>query len=187
VVGRLDKLTSGVLLAAKSPAVHAQLQREMASTRSTKDYLAVVYGRVRFSSGEIALGLSRDPEDRRRVVVSPTGSPSLTRFERLGWADAPRAGVTLLRCRLLTGRMHQIRVHLAARGWPIVGDPKYGEPRWRAVADARVASLLRSFSRQALHAWRLALVHPITGDHLRFEAPVPQDLSDLMAGVNLSL
>ena len=79
---------------------------------------------------------------------------------------APRAGLSLLRCRLSTGRRHQIRVHLAARGWPLVGDPTYGEPRWSAIVEPTLAAALRAFPRQALHAWRIAVAHPITGDRL---------------------
>ena len=105
------------------------------------------------------------------------GAPSLTRFERLARVAAPAAGLSLLRCRLVTGRTHQIRVHLAARGWPLVGDPTYGEPRWRQVADPALASVLRDFPRQALHAWRLTTRHPVTGAELTIEAPVPEDIS----------
>src|SRR3990170_8990594 len=102
--------------------------------------------------------------DRRRVAASElTGAPSLTHIERLASVPAPRAGLTLVRCRLVTGRTHQIRVHLAARGWPIVGDPVYGEPRWPEVAEPALRDTLASFPRQALHAWRLGFTHPITG------------------------
>ena len=159
LVGRLDKLTSGILLIAKTAGVHAALQR----TAIEKDYLAVVYGRVNVARGEIDLRLGRDRGDRRRVVASAdVGAPSLTRFERLARVAAPRAGLSLLRARLVTGRTHQIRVHLAARGWPIVGDPAYGEPRWAEVGDAALAAALREFPRQALHAWRVSLTHPVT-------------------------
>jgi len=186
LVGRLDKLTSGVIIAAKTAALHAALQRELASGASEKDYLAVVYGRVNVARGEIALRLERDRGDRRRVVASATaGASSLTRFERLARVAAPRAGLSLLRCRLSTGRTHQIRVHLAARGWPLVGDPTYGEPRWSQVADATLAAMLRTFPRQALHAWRLAVVHPVTRERLLLEAPVPADIEGLLAASGL--
>jgi 23S rRNA pseudouridine1911/1915/1917 synthase len=155
-------------------------------TLPSKDYLAVVYGRVTAARGEIDLRLGLDPRDRRRVIASATsGARSLTEFERLGRVPAPRAGLALLRCRLVTGRRHQIRVHLAARGWPIVGDPTYGEPRWSAIQDPLLASALRAFPRQALHAWRLAIAHPITGDALRIEAPLPRDMADFIATVGL--
>ena len=186
LVGRLDKLTSGIVVVAKTAAVHAALQRAMASSRSEKDYLAVVYGRVNVARGEIDLRLGRDGGDRRRVVGSATvGAPSLTRFERLARVAAPRAGLSLLRCRLATGRTHQIRVHLAARGWPLVGDPGYGEPRWSRIADPGLAATLRAFPRQALHAWRVGFTHPMTREWQLIEAPVPPDLEDLLTASGL--
>jgi 23S rRNA pseudouridine1911/1915/1917 synthase len=185
LVGRLDKLTSGIIVVAKTSAVHAALQRT--SIGSEKDYLAVVYGRVNVAHGQIDLRLGRDRGDRRRVVASATvGAPSLTRFERLARVAAPRAGLSLLRCRLATGRTHQIRVHLAARGWPLVGDPAYGEPRWSEVIDPALAATLLAFPRQALHAWRVAVTHPVTHNRLLLEAPVPHDLEGLLTASGLS-
>src|SRR5215213_8099203 len=176
MVNRLDKLTSGIVVGAKSARAHAALQRALAGDRAAKEYLALVYGRVPRSRGTIDLGLQRDPRDRRRVVTSSDGAPSLTRWERLGHARAEPAGLALLKCRLVTGRMHQIRVHLAASGWPLVGDAKYGQPLWRDMADADLREAVRAFTRQALHAWRLAVTHPLTGVPLRIEAPPPADL-----------
>jgi len=190
LVGRLDKLTSGIVIVAKSAAVHAALQRTMASNQSEKDYLAVVYGRVNVARGEIDLRLGRDRGDRRRVVASApgasSGAPSLTLFERIARVAAPRAGLSLLRCRLATGRTHQIRVHLAARGWPLVGDPTYGEPRWSQIVDPALAAALSAFGRQALHAWRVVFTHPVTRDRLRLEAPIAQDLQGLLTASGLS-
>ena len=181
LVGRLDRLTSGLVVVARSAPAHTALQAAMASDTTVKDYLALVYGRVNAARGEIDLRLRRDPGDRRRVVASAgVGAPSLTRFERLARGAAPHAGLSLLRCRLVTGRTHQIRVHLAARGWPIVGDPTYGAPRWREAGDPVVAAALRDFPRQALHAWRLTVRHPVTGDMLHVEAPIPEDLAGLL-------
>lgn len=182
LVGRLDKLTSGIVLVARTRAVHASLQRALAHSVSHKDYLALVYGRVTPPKGTIELRLHRDDRDRRRVVASTRrGQPSLTSYQRLARASAPDAGLALLRCRLLTGRMHQIRVHLAARGWPIVGDPVYGESRWAAVADDALKQALRALPRQALHAWRLSFPHPVTGAPVRIEAPIPSDMQALLA------
>lgn len=181
IVGRLDKLTSGIIVVAKDAAAHAALQRAMASNDCEKDYLGVVYGRVNVGRGQIDLRLERDRGDRRKVVASASiGAPSLTRFERLARVAAPRAGLSLLRCRLATGRRHQIRVHLAARGWPLVGDPTYGEPRWSQMTDSTLAAALRAFPRQALHAWRIAVTHPVTRARLTLEAPVPEDMERLL-------
>jgi 23S rRNA pseudouridine1911/1915/1917 synthase len=187
IVGRLDKLTSGVVIVARTAAVHAAVQREWAGARTMKDYLALVYGRVDAARGDIDLRLRRDPGDRRRVVASSTlGAPSVTRFERIERRAAPRVGLSLLRCRLVTGRTHQIRVHLAARGWPIVGDPVYGLPRWKEIADVELAARLRDFPRQALHAWRVELRHPVTSQVLTVEAPVPDDMAALLESAGLN-
>jgi 23S rRNA pseudouridine1911/1915/1917 synthase len=187
LVGRLDKLTSGIVVVAKTAAVHAALQRALALNHGEKDYLAVVYGRVNVARGRIDLRLGRDRRDRRRIVASAdAGAPSLTTFERLARVAAPRAGLSLLRCRLATGRTHQIRVHLAARGWPLVGDPAYGEPRWSQIIAPALSAALRAFPRQALHAWRVAMTHPVTRERLLLEAPVPRDFEDLLTASGLS-
>jgi 23S rRNA pseudouridine1911/1915/1917 synthase len=182
-VSRLDRGTSGVLLVAKEPAAHTALAAALRQPDAEKDYLAVVYGRPALAKGRIDLCLRRDPDDPKRRLASPTeGRPSATLWERLAESAEPLA---LLRCRLLTGRTHQIRVHLSARGMPIVGDPLYGEPRWRGISDPGLAALCRDFPRQALHAWRLRLVHPGTGAPLEITAPVPADLAALLAAAGL--
>lgn len=181
IVGRLDKLTSGIVLVAKTAAVHAALQRRMTAAVAAKDYLAMVYGHVRPRQGSIDLRLRRDPTDRRKMATSSSiGAPSTTQFERIAQTPAPRAGLALLRCRLMTGRTHQIRAHLAARGWPLVGDPVYGEPRWARIVDADLAEACRTFPRQALHAWRLAFVHPMTSERIEVRAPAPEDMRALI-------
>ena len=185
LVGRLDKQTSGLVLVAKNRAVHAALQAAFAKPFGKpgvqKDYLALVYGRVP-ARGKIELRLRRDPRDRRKVIASPTfGAASVTTFERLARVKASRVGLALLRCRLGTGRTHQIRVHLAASGWPIVGDRKYGAPRWSEIADVEVAAALRDFPRQALHAWRIAFVHPVTRALIEVESVLPYDFTGLLA------
>ncbi|MEO7274810.1 MAG: RluA family pseudouridine synthase, partial [Vicinamibacterales bacterium] len=124
LVGRLDKWTSGLVLVAKTARLHASLQRTLADAGSVKEYLALVYGDVNPERGQIALRLSRDEADRRRVTASTTtGAFSLTAYELRATIDLPGATLGVVRCRIATGRTHQIRVHLAARGWPIVGDP----------------------------------------------------------------
>jgi len=164
ILTRLDKDTSGLMVVALSPGVHAAAQRDAAAGRVHKEYLAVVAVTPEPRRGTITLALSRDPQDRRRVVPSPGGAPSETRYEVLSTS----ARGTVVRCELVTGRTHQIRVHLSARGWPIVGDRVYG------TADDRIA-------RQALHAWRLAMPHPVTRVAMSFEAPLPADIAALVA------
>jgi 23S rRNA pseudouridine1911/1915/1917 synthase len=193
LVHRLDRDTSGVLLVAKSRAAHAGLARAIKALALQKDYLAVVYGRAPLVRGRIELKLLRDPLDRRRVAASRTeGRSAATLYELLAEScpgsrdDGGRAGwLSLLRCRLVTGRTHQIRVHLAALGLPIVGDPLYGEPRHRGIADPALAALCRDFPRQALHAWRLGLRHPVTGQALALRAPLPADLDRLLRAAGL--
>ena len=186
LVSRLDKDTSGLLIVAKTAPVHAAIQKTMRSEGSEKSYLAIVYGVVDQERGDIDLRLRFDGTDRRRVLASPdTGMASLTRFERLAHVEAPDAGLSLLRCRLVTGRRHQIRVHLAARGWPIVGDAAYGEPRWSQIVDPSLAAALQAFPRQALHAHRVVFIHPATGERLTIEAPVPPDFDELLTRCRL--
>jgi 23S rRNA pseudouridine1911/1915/1917 synthase len=203
IVGRLDKGTSGIVLVAKTRDVHRALQRALSAdltgcaTREpiekdaqrlgpAKDYLAVVYGRVP-RRGTIDLRLRLDPGDRRRTIASAaSGARSVTEFERLACVRARGVGLALLRCRLITGRRHQIRAHLAARGWPIVGDPTYGDPRWTRVDDPVLAAGLHAMPRQALHAWRLAFQHPIADQPVRIEAPLPRDMADLIARSGLA-
>jgi 23S rRNA pseudouridine1911/1915/1917 synthase len=186
LIGRLDKHTSGIVLVAKTAAMHTALQRTLADVRSRKEYLAVVSGRVP-RQGTIELRLRRDPFDRRRVVASTTlGAESVTRYERMARVAAPKAGLALLNCTLVTGRTHQIRVHLAASGWPIVGDPVYGEPRWAAVADP-IRRELETFPRQALHCWRVTFAHPATSAAVEIAAAIPDDMARLLLVTGLSL
>jgi len=166
VITRLDKGTSGVVLAAMTPAVHARVQRDGAAGHLRKEYLVLVRGTPSPAAGSIALALARSPEDRRRVVVTSAGQHCETRYEVL----STRNGYSLVRCELVTGRTHQIRVHLAASGWPIAGDVTYGEAH-------------PALERQALHAWRITLTHPATRTPLMIEAPVPADLRALFAEV----
>ena len=163
ILTRLDKDTSGLMVVALSPGVHAAMQRDAAAGRLRKEYLAAVTVTPDPPSGTITLALARDPQDRRRVVPSPDGAPSETRYEVLS-ASAHGA---LVRCELVTGRTHQIRVHLSARGWPIVGDRVYG------TADDRIG-------RQALHAWRVTMPHPVTRVEVSFEAPLPAEIASLV-------
>jgi 23S rRNA pseudouridine1911/1915/1917 synthase len=170
LLGRLDKLTSGIVIVSKRSTVHAALQRAMAANRMDKDYLAIVRGKPSPVRGTIDLALDRDPWDRRRVTVTDRGGqPSVTKYERL----ATTGNFSLVRCRLITGRTHQIRVHLAAKGWPIVGDANYG----RIPGD--------TFPRQALHAWRVSLRQPRTGHELVVESPLPDDMRALADALGL--
>jgi 23S rRNA pseudouridine1911/1915/1917 synthase len=182
LVSRLDRDTSGVMMVIKAPTVHYRLARALKASGAEKEYLAVAYGQAPSDHGRIDLKIDRDPADLKRRIASKTsGRDCVTLYERLG--ESP--GVILLRCRLLTGRTHQIRVHLQAAGMPIVGDPLYGEPRWKGIRNPEIAAACRDFPRQALHAWRVAFVHPVTGESLEIVAPLPDDLAGLLAAVGL--
>jgi len=177
IVHRLDKDTSGTLVAAKNSAALEHLARQFKNRSVTKDYLALVHGDMPGESGTIRLPIGRHPVDRKRMsAFSRKGREAET-----GWLVARRlGGFTLLEIRLRTGRTHQIRVHCAAIHRPIVGDPVYG--RRRAAADsAAIQALLARARRQMLHAWRLEIDHPHTGERMRFESPLPEDMEDLIA------
>ena len=168
LVSRLDKGTSGVVLVAKNKAMHTLLQRLSNDDAITKEYLAFVMGKPP-ARGTIDLALDRDPWDTRRVTVRDRGGvPAVTRFRRVrSVAIARDRLLSIVLCQLVTGRMHQIRVHLATKGWPILGDATYG---------VRFAGL----DRQALHASRVAFRHPASGMTIDVTAPVPQDLTPVL-------
>ena len=179
IVHRLDKDTSGLMVVAKTETALAKLAADFAARRLDRAYQALCWGTPSPSAGEIDGAIGRDPRDRKRMaLVRKGGKPALTRYRTLrGWA-----GASLLECRLATGRTHQIRVHLASRGHPLVGDPVYLR---RIPAAARgIAEPLRSalldFPRQALHAARLGFAHPVTGRPMLFETPAPADLAGLI-------
>ena len=188
LLGRLDKHTSGAVLIAKRPAVHAALQRAMDARLIDKDYAAIVWGRPSPMRGTINLALNRDPWDRRRITVTDRGGqPSVTKYERLAVSSLGTLGTfSLVRCRLITGRTHQIRVHLSARGWPIVGDAVYGRKR-KGGEPAVLEEVACAFPRQALHAWRLSLRHPITTSPIEIVAPLPEDMRQLAKGLGIQV
>jgi 23S rRNA pseudouridine1911/1915/1917 synthase len=186
LVHRLDKDTSGVLVIAKTERAMSVLGRAMKERFLEKEYLAVVYGRPPVTKGKIELGILRDPRDRKRMTASKSeGRASSTFYEILSESSGPLSGLSLLKCRLVTGRTHQIRVHLKALNLPIVGDPVYGSPRWKGLKDGALRDVCKSFPRQALHAWRLGLRHPSTGEAMTFTAPVPADLFALLRAAGL--
>lgn len=174
IVHRLDKDTTGVLVVARTAKAYQALSAAFAERRVQKLYLAMVYGQPRETTGSIDLPIGRHPNRRKEMTIRPGGRPARTDYEQV---DSEK-GVALLRIDLATGRTHQIRVHLKALGHPLVGDPIYGEARWKGL-DRELRRPLQDFSRPALHAWRLQLTHPVSGQLLRFEAPAPSDLEVL--------
>ena len=180
LVSRLDKDTSGVVIVAKSREVQAALQRLGERNLIEKDYLAIVAGKPP-ARGTIDLALDRDPWDARRVTVRDRGGvPSVTMFQRVRtFRLGQDRHVSLVKCRLITGRTHQIRVHLAAKGWPIIGDAVYGTSR-RGGHDASRLPTHLTIGRQALHAWRVAFPHPASGAALEVSAELPADMQSVL-------
>lgn len=169
---RLDRDTSGVVLVAKDRATLTTLARAMNARRIVKDYVAIVSGRMRTPKDRIDLGLERDPAKPTRMrAVESAGRASVTLVEEL----AEGRWLSLLKCTLVTGRMHQIRAHLEARGWPIVGDPVYGRAHTE-LGEPHLDAAIQAMGRQALHARRLRLAHPITHAPLDLVAPLPIDM-----------
>ncbi len=189
IVHRLDKNTSGVMVAAKTAAAHASLTAQFAARSVDRAYRAVALGVPHPASGDIETLIGRSPRNRKKMaVVGRNGKPALTHFETertLGPSGAPVA--SLLKCKLATGRTHQIRVHLAHIGHPLIGDPVYGRApkrtgnrRGRTAISPEARAAMAGFPRQALHAFRLGLDHPKTGKRLFFETLLPNDMSSLI-------
>lgn len=173
IVHRLDRGTSGLVVVAKGDAAHRALARQFAERTAGRTYLALVHGSPSEEAGTIRSRLARHPTDRLRWASTEGehGKPAVTH-----WRVRQRAGtVSLLECELETGRTHQIRVHLSEAGWPLVGDGVYRRRGTRL--PARLRSLVDpSGERPMLHAWRLRLLHPVTGEPMTFEADPPADM-----------
>lgn len=171
IVHRLDKDTSGIMICAKNDAAHLSLSQQIQAKTAQRTYLAVVRGNIKTDSGVIETLIARDKNDRKKMaVVKEGGRDAVTEYEVL-----ERFGkYTIVRCRLRTGRTHQIRVHMEYLGYPLVGDPKY-------------SSMKTPFSiqGQALHSQTLEFTHPRTGERLSFEAPLPEDMHKIVTRLRL--
>lgn len=169
IVHRLDKDTSGVMVAAKNDRAHLDLAEQISAKSAHRSYLAVVHGNIKEEAGIIKGDIGRHPTDRKRMaIVQDNGKPAVTHFkvlERFG-------DYTLVECRLETGRTHQIRVHMTSIGHPLVNDPKYGSRKTPF-----------GIKGQALHSRQLTLKHPATGEEMTFEAPLPEDMEKILAAL----
>ena len=169
IVHRLDKDTSGVMVAAKNDMAHLNLAEQISTKSAHRSYLAVVHGNIKEEAGIIKGDIGRHPTDRKRMaIVQDNGKPAVTHFkvlERFG-------DYTLVECRLETGRTHQIRVHMTSIGHPLVNDPKYGSSKTPF-----------GIKGQALHSRQLTLKHPATGEEMTFEAPLPEDMEKILAAL----
>ena len=170
VVHRLDKGTSGLLVLAKTVLAYHALVAQLAAREVTREYLAIVDGRLARVEGRVDAAIGRDPHHRQRMAIRPTGQGrrAVTRFLVLERFD----DFTLVRCRLETGRTHQIRVHLASLGHPVAGDAVYGRGRLHLPVDLEGV---------ALHAARLVFVHPVTRERMEFSTPLPPRLARFLS------
>lgn len=166
IVHRLDKDTSGIMIVAKNDAAHISLSQQIQSKTAVRTYLAVVRGNIKTDSGTIETQIARDKTDRKKMaVVKEGGRDAITDYEVL-----ERFGkYTLVRCKLRTGRTHQIRVHMEYLGYPLVGDPKYSPMKTPF-----------GIKGQALHSHTLEFTHPRTGECMKFEAPLPEDMHKII-------
>jgi 23S rRNA pseudouridine1911/1915/1917 synthase len=181
IVHRLDKETSGVMVTAKTEQAHQDLVRQFAERQVERAYGALVWGRPSPPRGEITGNIGRSPKNRKKMAVLRRGGrPATTRYRVLQSFGGGLA--SHLECRLLTGRTHQIRVHLSERGHPVMGDPLYGRARAERVRSLSPAAreALKHLDRQALHARTLAFTHPTTGDRLEFVTKYPPDIKGLI-------
>ena len=177
IVHRLDKDTTGLLVVAKTPKSHQSLIDQLQARTVGREYTALVQGEL-IAGGEINTPIGRHPKNRKKMaVVRHGGKEALTRY----WVTEKFPVYSLLRVKLETGRTHQIRVHMAHRGYPLVGDTTYGARlKVPKAAPAELLDMLRGFGRQALHASRLQLLHPASGEQLRWESPLPEDFASLL-------
>ncbi|MGH3630465.1 MAG: RluA family pseudouridine synthase, partial [Sciscionella sp.] len=174
IVHRLDKGTSGLLVVARTEDARSRLGEQLADRSMGREYVALVAGRVESDAGMVDAPLGRSDADPTRIRVQAGGRPARTRYQVERRFDAPEPA-TLLRCRLETGRTHQIRVHLSSIGHPVVGDDRYGGRPCEGLAP----------SRPFLHAAVLTFEHPATGEQLRFESPIPEDLAGCLATIGM--
>ena len=177
IVHRLDRDTSGLLVVAKTEAALENLSDQFRERTVLKSYVALVHGRVLSNSGKIDQPLARDPSNRTRMAVVRGGRNALTLYR----VRRAFQRFTLLDVELKTGRTHQIRVHLAWLKHPVVGDETYAGGRDNTIQDPQLRARIRSLKRHFLHAEKLAFTHPATKELVKFESPLPTDLSDVLA------
>ncbi len=177
IVHRIDKDTSGLLVVAKSDAAHEGLARQFAEHSVERAYLALTAGQPRPAAGTVRGRIGRSDANRKKMAVLPDrssrGKDAVTHYRTL----ESLSGAALVECRLETGRTHQVRVHMASLGHPLLGDPAYG----RTPVALRPLLARLGVKRQALHAAELGFLHPVTGERLRFTSPLPADIAALLA------
>ena len=181
VVHRLDKDTSGVMVFAKSDAAYRALVKTFMAHDLTRKYIAFVWGVPNWTGADITGNIARSSRNRQKMsMVKSGGKPAHTVVDVM--AAWPRAGVSQFKCTLMTGRTHQIRVHLSAHGFPVLCDPVYGRgvARLGSVKNPELLDFIKNHSGQMLHAYILEFAHPTTGVRMRFKAPMPDDMTELL-------
>jgi 23S rRNA pseudouridine1911/1915/1917 synthase len=176
IVPRIDKETSGLLMIAKTLQAHNSLTQQLQDRDITREYLAICKGRMT-AGGTVDEPIGRHPTDRKRYTVKESGKEAVTHYRVVQRFTHH----TYVQLKLETGRTHQIRVHMAHIRYPLLGDPVYGG-RFQMPPDCseRLAKELRSFKRQALHAAKLGLMHPVTEEYCEWEQPLPEDMASLL-------
>jgi 23S rRNA pseudouridine1911/1915/1917 synthase len=181
IVHRLDRGTSGLLVVAKTDVAHRALQSSFSLREVEKTYLALVWGHPSPAAGKIDRAIGRSRADPTRMSTHARNARSATTLYR---TVRTLPGFALLEISLVTGRTHQIRVHLSSIGHPVVGDPSYGSRSWKTIQDPARRDAIRRFERVALHAQQLAFRHPTTGKDLRFTAPLPEEFEALLRSLH---
>ena len=176
IVHRLDKDTTGIMVVAKSDRAHLALSIAFRQHTIRKTYLAVCYGNPSDADGVVDAPIDRNPGHRKEMAVVKDGRPARTLYH----VEQEYSGASLISCRPVAGRTHQIRVHMAHAGYAIIGDPLYAGRQWRNLVDPVAQAACRKFGRQALHARRLAFEHPVSKEKVEFGAPLPPDLEELI-------
>lgn len=178
IVHRLDKKTSGVMVAAKNAMAMHHLSLQFKKRQVRKRYIALVHGEMRESQGVIEAPLGRHPKERKRISVhTRKGRSAITQWRVIKRFE----GLSLLEVIPKTGRTHQIRAHFSSRGHPIVGDPEYCRGKWiQRITDSQVRERISALGRQALHSERLGFIHPRSGEFMEFNVPLPDDMAQII-------
>ena len=186
IVHRLDKETSGLMVVAKTVPAQTDLVRQLQARTVKRRYLAIVQGELD-AFGTIDAGIGRSPQNRLKmaVLVGQSGKPARTYYQSLGFWQYQQKPYSIVVCQLETGRTHQIRVHMQHKGYPLLGDPLYGDKKGVRSSVLKGEAGELGFNRQALHAYQLGLVHPRTGQYMGWQCDLPEDMSELLAAMGV--
>ena len=185
IVHRLDKDTSGLLIIAKNNKVHKLLQEKFKKREVNRLYLAVVWGLLKKNSGTFKMNIGRNPKNRKKFSIFKVGGKEAITNYKVKRVFSNVA--SLIECKLLTGRTHQIRVHLSSSGNPIIGDKKYGKNKSKLLknVDKSLINDIITFKRQALHAYFLSFIHPIKKEKIQLNSELPSDFNNLIEKLKL--